>query len=157
MQFLMWRALQREAWATGVMWRAGSSSSQTGPGEPSWDAGSVPGNKRVISSPLPSTLSSRSLTPRVCLSSNTIISLDGCRSPMRACQGMPQYSWWKLPMRSVMMWKRYTTDLSIDCSFIWMCQSSHTSPLHDNSPQKRFLKDCSRTVQFSVSHVRCLV
>lgn len=149
---LMWHASRRKAWATEVMLHAGSSLSQTGPGEPSWDAGSVPSNKRVISSP-PSSLSSRSLTPRVCLPSNTIISPDGCRSPMSACQGMLQYSWWKLPMHMVMIWKRYTTDLSIGCSFIWMCQSSITSLPNGDCWQKRFSKDSLRTVQFSPSHV----
>lgn len=70
---------------------------------------------------------------------------------MRACQGTPQYSWWKLLMFSVMMWKRYSTNLSIDCSFIWMCQSAHASLLGDGSPQKK--KD-SRKVQFPSSHVK---
>lgn len=121
------------------MWRAGSSSSQTGPGEASWDRGLVPGNKRVISSLPSSPLSSRSLTPRVCLPSNTIISPDGCRSAMRACQGTLQYSWWKLLMFAVMMLKRYTPDLSIDSSFIWMCQSTDASL----AMMMRFLKDCS--------------
>lgn len=141
------------------MWHAGSSSSQTGPGEASWDGGSVPGNKRVISSLPSSPLSSRSLTPRVCLPSNTIISPDGCRSAMRACQGTLQYSWWKLLMFSVMMWKRYIPDLSIDCSFIWICQSTNASPPDDGSSQqffKRLLKkstisflSCKTQVEFN--------
>lgn len=114
------------------MWRAGSSSSQTGPGEPSWDAGSVPGNERVISPPPPIT----EPHPRVCLSSNSIISPDGCRGPMSACQGTQQCSWWKLPMCSVMMWKRDTADPAVDFSFIWMCQSSSALPPNAQFPLK---------------------
>lgn len=65
---------------------------------------------------------------------------------MRGCQGTRRYSWWKLLMLSVMMWKRYTADLSIDFSFIWMCQSSNALPPCDDSPQqilKRLLKNCA--------------
>lgn len=35
-----------------------------------------------------------------------------------------------------MMWKRYTTDLSIDFSFIWICQSRSALPSNGDSPQK---------------------
>lgn len=120
--------------ASKLMWRAGSSLPQTGPGEASWDEGNTRSSviKTVISSLPPASHCSQTLTPLITKASPGD-PVPPALIPSFLC--MEMWAWWEavggnaaestVEIINVLSNDVKKTGLWIDSSVIWTCQSEH--------------------------------